>query len=401
LLRAQDFQEAASFLNVRNGREEHDQFILGPSMLSRIKELDNQELLEAAERLIQRIATHLKEQRNYSGLVDFFAEQLKDADRAVQQIDEVIEQAGDSVSASMYCYRASIHRRHLQQAEAAVTDYEKALEIDPESFQAHADLASVLIELEQPDRAFFHARRSIEVSADAPKMSLWFTFANAARDAGRLSEALKFVTTERQFEPHKWDEWEFLAFLHLFSGDREGYRETCERMLREGQVLSGFVLAPIPDAVVDYRGVIEKWKLAYKTGPTHFGHHRSLTAALYRAGRYDEVVTFLDPILRDQPPQKLPAVAHCALFYAMAKYRLGKLEEAKQDLAAARQNRSQWKITAHKWWHHEPLWQMLENEASTMIEAGSQQSRTGNSDSNLNCDSQTEDPDESGSGVDQ
>jgi tetratricopeptide (TPR) repeat protein len=135
-----------------------------------------------------------------------------------------------------------------------------------------------------------------------------------------------------------------LNAVYLAAGRLDEYRNTCAALLeRDAQTknpdtgaLAVLACATGPDAVGDWPKVIALAEMAVDRDPKWPRYQRALGAILYRAGRFQEALQHLNEANRLNAPEPSelwegsPVELWC--FVAMAHYRLGHAEEAKEWL---------------------------------------------------------------------
>jgi tetratricopeptide (TPR) repeat protein len=128
--------------------------------------------------------------------------------------------------------------------------------------------------------------------------------------------------------------WRFLALARLGADDSDGYRDACASLLEQcaetgDRDTMAWTCVFRADAVADLSRPVE---LAEKAvAAEHFTGLRTLGAALYRAGRFDEAVGKVDESLESQGGRG----PLDWLFLAMAHHRLGHTDDAHQWLDKA------------------------------------------------------------------
>jgi tetratricopeptide (TPR) repeat protein len=136
-------------------------------------------------------------------------------------------------------------------------------------------------------------------------------------------------------DSHAW--FEYAAVL-LLSGDREGYRRACARMVeRCGQApeMRPFLVARActlaPDSVADAAAPERLSRAALAAGESWLLAEQA--ALHYRAGRFKEAVAPLEQSLRRDPRRGQNVLSW--LWLALTYQRLGKAEEARRWLGEA------------------------------------------------------------------
>jgi predicted Zn-dependent protease len=132
--------------------------------------------------------------------------------------------------------------------------------------------------------------------------------------------------------------WYHVALLRLRLAGLKEYRRLCEDMVKHfGEAVDApradviaWTCALAPNAVTDVGLPVRLAERAWAANPRSYAYARTLGAALYRAGRFDEAVRQLD---RATALQKDTPVAW--LLLALAHDRLGHKTEARRFLDQA------------------------------------------------------------------
>jgi tetratricopeptide (TPR) repeat protein len=236
-------------------------------------------------------------------------EKRGEGDKALADVNKVIELDPQS---SLYRYNRGWLYQHgsgpsyLPQFDKAIADYSKAIDLSP--------------------RYVYAFRQRAECYAIQGR------WRNASADVKKVAE----------LEPDDAEAWCNNACLLLLQGDNDGYREVCRQALArfsESTDLSTLYLvartchlgaSAMPD-------LGQPVKLAEKAvgGQPHVGWRRhTLGMTQYRAGQLEQAVqTFKDAM--DVDPTWCHAVDWLPL--AMAQFRLGNPEEARQWMSKARE----------------------------------------------------------------
>jgi tetratricopeptide (TPR) repeat protein len=163
--------------------------------------------------------------------------------------------------------------------------------------------------------------------------------------------------------------WQRYALLRLQRGDQEGYRTVCARIIdRFGKSTNtsvandtAWTCALGPEALPDLKPVVELARLAVRTDATH-ANRSTLGAILYRAGQYKEAVAELNEAIK---LSNKGGAAADFFFLAMAHYRLGQADEARQWLHRARQELEK---NPPGFWSEQVELQLFRREAEALIE---------------------------------
>ena len=195
----------------------------------------------------------------------------------------------------------------LNQWDKAITDYSKAIDLDPKDGVIPANRGWVYAELGQWDKA-----------------------------ASDYSKAVKL-------DPQRRFSWAGLAVVLLAKGDGEGYRRACASLIdRFGQTDDpqvadnvGWLCVQAPDAVAPREEVVRLAKQAVESAKDKVQEHlylQTLGAATYRAGRFQEAIEHLNKGIKAHGKE---GDAFDWLFLAMAHQRLGHSDEARKWLDRA------------------------------------------------------------------
>jgi tetratricopeptide (TPR) repeat protein len=246
------------------------------------------------------------------------------------------------------------HRREAAACEDveawpwAVTHLDALIAADPESWVLLGRRGRAYVELGRWDAAIADAWKAIALRPKQDQLwklqRLWLLRGNALAELGRWEQAAADLVLAVEQEDGGPDPRIGLALARLAAGDPDGYRKACARLLRDfgqhkdpkvvGAVASTCSL--VPDAIEDHEAVVRCARSAEKSAPKDADRHhllQALSAAVYRAGRFEEAIGCLNDAAKAQPgPDPLDE-----LFLAMAHHRAGHAEEARKclDKAAA------------------------------------------------------------------
>jgi serine/threonine protein kinase/Tfp pilus assembly protein PilF len=218
----------------------------------------------------------------------------------------------------------------LQQAEQlyrkAVVTFEKAIAKTPlESWRymflayVRHDLAELLERTRRFDEAIQEYQRTVEVYEKQCSLA-----------PGEATHRRKLALS-----------YYFLALACVDAGDIKGYRSACARLHdRFGDSKApeevhwlAWTCAVVPEAVPDFSKAVAAAELALKGDPKSALYLNTLGAILYRASRYEEALhrlTEADKLIEKPDTGGRSSPAYTWFFLAMAHYRLGNREEAKQ-----------------------------------------------------------------------
>ncbi|WP_406697001.1 hypothetical protein V5E97_39050 [Singulisphaera sp. Ch08] len=166
---------------------------------------------------------------------------------------------------------------------------------------------------------------------------------------GRHDEAIARFEEARRLDPDRWRHprstgpWFPLGMLRLRGGDVDGYHALCAEALRRfGGTTSrsdaghlAIFCTGSPAVEVDPGRPLKLARHAVASDPDEPAFLPALGAAEYRAGRHEAAVATLTRALGLLPQDAHWGRAHAGLFLAMARRRLGQVEEARRALAEA------------------------------------------------------------------
>lgn len=122
-----------------------------------------------------------------------------------------LEEATEALHTALDGIQGQSARDHLAQGnacleqgelDAAILEYERAIEMDPSLAGAHVHLADVRLEQDRSDEAIEGYRRALELKTDWDEQAwLHMRLANAYRDAGRAEEAIEEYRLVLELEP--------------------------------------------------------------------------------------------------------------------------------------------------------------------------------------------------------
>jgi tetratricopeptide (TPR) repeat protein len=165
--------------------------------------------------------------------------------------------------------------------------------------------------------------------------------ANALTELGRWGEALRDFEELLASNPRKVRLWYEMALAQLASGDEKAYRKTCERMIDRFRETRD----PITAEFVSWtsclsrqlkRNWVDELALAaelYDDGESSTKGHRTLGAALLRAGLYEESIAILENSGKAVAQDHSKISADYNLYLrAIAHAQLGEMSKAREYL---------------------------------------------------------------------
>jgi serine/threonine protein kinase/Flp pilus assembly protein TadD len=149
-------------------------------------------------------------------------------------------------------------------------------------------------------------------------------------------------------EPSTSQRWLVLALTRAYDGDLPGYRDVCARMdeLFQGTTVIHFKMdlvragALLPDSSADPASQVKMAEPIVATNPNVPLFLHTLGAAYYRAGQYEQAIQCLRRSLEIEPNWSARDMNYP--FLALAHYRLGRHDDARQALTNAERAIDQW-----------------------------------------------------------
>jgi tetratricopeptide (TPR) repeat protein len=255
----------------------------------------------------------------------------------------------------------------------AVRHLDALIAVDPESWILFTRRGRAHTELGRWQEAITDASQAIALRPEHDQLwkqqGLWLMRGNAHAELGRWEQSIADLTSAIDQDPGNADPQIGLALAYLAEGVIDGYRKACSRLLREyGQRNDPRFINSVawtcivaPEALEDREAVVRCARAAMKGASKDSNKHdvlRTLGAATYRAGQFEEAIGHLNDALKSLPePGAKPDAADPGgvspgptpggdardwLFLAMGHHRLGHAEEARRwlDKAVASINRA-------------------------------------------------------------
>jgi serine/threonine-protein kinase len=254
--------------------------------------------------------------------------------------------------------------------EEAIACYRRALEVDPDYAWAHYDLANTLRGAGRREEAFEHYRRCHELDPTNTQV------ANVLRAdlvwRGRGEEVCREWKKALEADPPGHDAWFGYAELCLFLGDEAEYRRARQDLLRRfGATRDPYVaertartilLRPASEDELQAAAALAERAVAAKATTAEWVYPYFLFAqglAEYRQGRFDSAISIMEA---EASTVMGPAPR---LVVAMAMYRQGQKEEAREALAATIAS-FDWSA-AHVGGRDDWIWHVIRCEAEALI----------------------------------
>lgn len=163
---------------------------------------------------------------------------------------------------------------------------------------------------------------------------------------GRTDLARADMTELAKVENANYRQFYELALLALADGrNMDSYRSTCHQMLSRFAVsaeldavsFTGWTCALVPGALEDYSAAITGIQRRVDAHPDHSGLRRSLGALQLRAGKYDQALQTLTPLVVAEGSDHIAksSIAYPLFFVAMAQHHAGQKDTAKATLTRA------------------------------------------------------------------
>jgi len=240
-------------------------------------------------------------------------------------------------------------RARLRRWQDAIADYSKAIELNNKGHQAWRLRGTARAELEQWDQAIADFTEALE---------RWGTYPRALSG---------------------------LAIAHLARGDRAGYRKACislyERLSDSTDAdnwnsVAWFCSLAANDAAVPAR-LVQLMEKAVAAEPKTYAYTNTLGATLYRAGRFADAIGRLDDAIQIHGKG---GSFEDWVFLAMAQFRLGNVDQAKDDLTHSTRLYDEGMKAEAADWTRRVEWPLLRKEAEALIKGPQQSARAGAQD---------------------
>src|SRR5262249_44646604 len=135
-------------------------------------------------------------------------------------------------------------------------------------------------------------------------------------------------------EPHE-EAWYSRAMLHLRDGNLDGYRIMCSEMLERFGAGATWTCTLSPESRTDPDRIVLLAEDSLAKSSRDHWHVNQLGAALYRAGRFEEAVTRLTEATELSCHPYRTNMLSTWFYLAMAHYRLGHADGARNWLDQA------------------------------------------------------------------
>jgi WD40 repeat protein/tetratricopeptide (TPR) repeat protein len=282
----------------------------------------------------------------------------------LRHLDVLIE---DAAEPALFARRGKA-RSLMGQHGGALADYGMALAKEAGPWEWWAGRGTAAAALGQWARAAGDFAEAVK--REARRADLWRQLGQAEAEQGRWKEAAEALAKAVRLSPDEPGLWREQALALLSAGDEKGYREMCSRLVKKfgdrSDTTSRRAVADTcglaPDAVTDYKRLVEAAEAAVRDKPEDEGEQVRLAVLLLRAGQPARAVTVLEKVVaggRGGPGELWLLV--------LVQQRAGQKEQAKewQSKASAAKHRE-----GAAWLERQTaaLWQ---REAEAVLKGGS------------------------------
>ncbi len=131
--------------------------------------------------------------------------------RAAEAVDLLVAYLHTAATDATACFYLGVALQAEDMLEPAVAAYRQAVGLDPDLFEAHANLATVLAALGRPDEALINADLAVALAPE--RAGAYLNRANALRDLGRLAAARTDLVYAVTLAPEYSEAWSTLGNL--------------------------------------------------------------------------------------------------------------------------------------------------------------------------------------------
>jgi WD40 repeat protein/tetratricopeptide (TPR) repeat protein len=251
---------------------------------------------------------------------------------AIHHLNALVEQSPNDIS--LYARRGKA-RLEMGQYDLALADYGKALEKDGSRWQWWAGRGDAAAALKRWPEAAADYERATKL--EDRRADLWRRLGRAEAEREQWKQSAQALAQAIRFGGDDAAVWLEHALAQLSNGDVKGYRATCGRLVKKfGRrqdaasrrvVLTACALGP--DAVTDFKALLEQAEKAVRAAPDEVGEQVRLAALLLRAGQAARAVTLLEKVAAE------PARSDYRWLLVLAYHRAGQKDRAKELLAKA------------------------------------------------------------------
>jgi tetratricopeptide (TPR) repeat protein len=246
----------------------------------------------------------------------------------------------------------------------AVAEYRKALDVEPKNAELLLGIARAEIEQKKWQPATEWLDRALAITQD--DRDLYAMRGRAFAELGKLDKAAADLEKAISLGQSDAATWYQRNLLRVASGDLDGYRKACLRMVRrfgDGDAAStrwvGWTCSLAPEALADLKTLLRRAERAVVEFPDSIPSRLAYAGMLYRTGQFAKAAEVAESVVKSGSEKTAP------ILLAMAQHQLGRTEEAKKSLEkTAKPDDSA--ITALAW-DERLAYKLLRSEAETLL----------------------------------
>jgi tetratricopeptide (TPR) repeat protein len=212
------------------------------------------------------------------------------ADAAVAEFRDLIKLNPNSADAHYNLANALASKGDL---DSAIASYRESLRLRPESVQAHNNLANALRSQRKFDEALSEYREAIRLSP--PQAYLHFNLANALADAGKFKEAIEQYGFALKLDPDDPETHNNLAVAQAAAGNLDKAADEYRQALRlsPGFARAHYNLGLLLERQGNRSAAVSEFSEAIRAQPDYAAAHFSLGQALERTGKLQDALAHL------------------------------------------------------------------------------------------------------------
>lgn len=246
-------------------------------------------------------------------------------DAAAEHFSEAIRHENNLPAAARYHYQRGRVYRQKNELQAAVRDFERAVELKPDFVKAYLELGIARVELQNEDGALEALRRAVALAPQdsGARYELGLHFLRV----GEPEQAVEHLRTAARLDPANRSVLLALARALGAAGRSEEARPLFEQLREAARSEAFHDPGEIKAGELNNVGValekegrvaeaLEKYRAAVGLNPRELSFRRNLAFALCRLERWPEAVAELREILRIRPGD---VEATRALYIALEK----------------------------------------------------------------------------------
>jgi WD40 repeat protein len=249
--------------------------------------------------------------------------------------------------------------------EGALSDFDKALE-RTDRWEWWAGRAGAAAALKRWDRAAQDWLRATKLQPR--RAELWRGLGQAEAERGAWKPAALALANALRFGGDSPEALHGLAVAQLSAGDAAAYRRTCARLVRKfagggstGRQTAADTCALGPDAVADFKGLLEGAEKVVREHPDVVEEQARLGALLLRAGQAGQAVMLLDKVTAVESVRPIDR-----WLLVLAYHAAGQKDKAKEVLAKA----AAAKAVSGATWQERQAGALMRKEAEAAVKAG-------------------------------